>query len=31
MQNQTNTRFGVQFHPEVNDSEYGARLFSEIL
>ena len=27
MQNQTNTRFGVQFHPEVNDSEYGEAIF----
>tara|TARA_B100000575_G_C22921349_1_gene534481 strand:- start:97 stop:690 length:594 start_codon:yes stop_codon:yes gene_type:complete len=27
MQNEENTRFGVQFHPEVNDSEYGEMMF----
>ena len=27
MQNHANTRFGVQFHPEVNDSEYGEAIF----
>lgn len=26
MQNEHADRFGLQFHPEVNDSEYGARI-----
>lgn len=27
MQNQAGDRFGLQFHPEVNDSEYGKEIF----
>ena len=27
MENEEKDRFGLQFHPEVNDSEYGAKIF----
>ncbi|GIR77127.1 MAG: hypothetical protein CM15mP79_0640 [Methanobacteriota archaeon] len=27
MENEDGTRFGPQFHPEVNDSEYGREIF----
>jgi len=31
MQNESGDRFGLQFHPEVNDSEYGARIFENFV
>jgi len=31
MENSTLDRFGVQFHPEVNDSEYGAKIFENFV
>ena len=31
MQNESEDRFGLQFHPEVNDSEYGARIFENFV
>jgi GMP synthase (glutamine-hydrolysing) len=31
MQNEVGDRFGLQFHPEVNDSEYGARIMENFV
>ena len=31
MENQTKDRFGLQFHPEVNDSEYGVQIFENFV
>jgi len=31
MENNDATRFGLQFHPEVNDSEYGAEMMSNFV
>jgi GMP synthase-like glutamine amidotransferase len=31
MENDTGDRFGLQFHPEVNDSEYGAKIFENFV
>jgi len=31
MENASGDRFGLQFHPEVNDSEYGARIFENFV
>jgi GMP synthase-like glutamine amidotransferase len=31
MENEAGDRFGLQFHPEVNDSEYGARIFENFV
>jgi GMP synthase (glutamine-hydrolysing) len=31
MENQDGTRFGLQFHPEVNDSEYGQNMFQNFI
>ena len=31
MENQTQDRFGLQFHPEVNDSEYGVQIFENFV
>ncbi len=31
MQNGAGDRFGLQFHPEVNDSEYGERIFENFV
>jgi len=31
MQNLRGDRFGLQFHPEVNDSEYGKRMFQNFI
>ena len=31
MENSTLDRFGLQFHPEVNDSEYGAKIFENFV
>lgn len=31
MENESGDRFGLQFHPEVNDSEYGARIFENFV
>ena len=31
MENTTLDRFGLQFHPEVNDSEYGAKIFENFV
>ena len=31
MENKAGDRFGLQFHPEVNDSEYGARIFENFV
>ena len=31
MENDTSDRFGLQFHPEVNDSEYGAKIFENFV
>ena len=31
MQNEDGDRFGLQFHPEVNDSEYGGHIFQNFV
>ena len=31
MENEDGTRFGLQFHPEVNDSEFGNEMFSNFV
>ena len=31
MENNETTRFGLQFHPEVNDSEYGKEMFENFV
>ncbi|MDP7000731.1 MAG: GMP synthase subunit A [Candidatus Poseidoniaceae archaeon] len=31
MENKKQDRFGLQFHPEVNDSEYGAKIFENFV
>jgi len=31
MENQKGTRFGLQFHPEVNDSEFGKEMFENFV
>ncbi len=31
MENESQDRFGLQFHPEVNDSEYGAKIFENFV
>jgi len=31
MENASGDRFGLQFHPEVNDSEYGGRIFENFV
>ena len=31
MENENGTRFGLQFHPEVNDSEYGREMFENFI
>ena len=31
MQNEEGNRFGLQFHPEVNDSEFGAHIFQNFV
>ncbi len=31
MENDLGDRFGLQFHPEVNDSEYGAKIFENFV
>ena len=31
MENDASDRFGLQFHPEVNDSEYGAKIFENFV
>tara|TARA_B100000945_G_C20405739_1_gene609901 strand:- start:1556 stop:2077 length:522 start_codon:yes stop_codon:yes gene_type:complete len=31
MQNQKGDRFGLQFHPEVNDTEYGSTIFENFV
>jgi GMP synthase (glutamine-hydrolysing) len=31
MENEELNRFGLQFHPEVNDSEYGAKIFQNFV
>ena len=31
MENQKGDRFGLQFHPEVNDSEYGKEMFENFV
>lgn len=31
MENDEGTRFGLQFHPEVNDSEYGKEMFENFI
>ena len=31
MENEDSTRFGLQFHPEVNDSEYGTEIISNFV
>ena len=31
MENPTLNRFGLQFHPEVNDSEYGSKIFENFV
>ena len=31
MENREGTRFGLQFHPEVNDSEYGKEIFQNFI
>ncbi|MDP6661348.1 MAG: GMP synthase subunit A [Candidatus Thalassarchaeaceae archaeon] len=31
MENEELDRFGLQFHPEVNDTEYGARIFENFV
>jgi GMP synthase (glutamine-hydrolysing) len=31
MENEKKDRFGLQFHPEVNDSEYGSKIFQNFV
>ena len=31
MENEAGDRFGLQFHPEVNDSEHGAKMFENFV
>jgi GMP synthase (glutamine-hydrolysing) len=31
MQNEDLNRFGLQFHPEVNDTEYGSSIFENFV
>ena len=31
MENDDGTRFGLQFHPEVNDSEFGKEMFENFV
>jgi GMP synthase (glutamine-hydrolysing) len=31
MENVSKDRFGLQFHPEVNDSEYGGKIFENFV
>jgi GMP synthase-like glutamine amidotransferase len=31
MENKEGTRFGLQFHPEVNDSEFGREMFENFI
>jgi len=31
MENEEGTRFGLQFHPEVNDSEFGKEMFENFV
>ena len=31
MENETSDRFGLQFHPEVNDSEFGKEMFENFV
>ena len=31
MENENGDRFGLQFHPEVNDSEYGQNMFQNFI
>ena len=31
MENEEKDRFGLQFHPEVNDAEYGAKIFENFV
>ncbi|MDP6900309.1 MAG: GMP synthase, partial [Candidatus Thalassarchaeaceae archaeon] len=31
MENESGDRFGLQFHPEVNDSEYGQNMFQNFI
>jgi GMP synthase (glutamine-hydrolysing) len=31
MENEEKNRFGLQFHPEVNDSEYGGKIFENFV
>ena len=31
MENSKLNRFGLQFHPEVNDSEYGSKIFENFV
>ena len=31
MENEDGTRFGLQFHPEVNDSEFGREMFENFI
>ena len=31
MENESGNRFGLQFHPEVNDSEYGQNMFQNFI
>ncbi|MEC8927142.1 MAG: GMP synthase subunit A [Candidatus Thermoplasmatota archaeon] len=31
MENETGNRFGLQFHPEVNDSEFGQNMFQNFI
>ena len=31
MENEKGDRFGLQFHPEVNDSEFGAKMFENFV
>ncbi|RJU97142.1 MAG: GMP synthase, partial [Candidatus Poseidoniales archaeon] len=31
MENEEGNRFGLQFHPEVNDSEFGKEMFENFV
>ena len=31
MENEAGDRFGLQFHPEVNDSEFGKEMFENFV
>jgi GMP synthase-like glutamine amidotransferase len=31
MENEAGNRFGLQFHPEVNDSEFGKEMFENFV